>query len=182
MSAKAVKRRPWNYEPPVIGHCPTCSEPFSMPAWQYRTGRRFCSAKCGNPARGTSGPSNGRWRGGRRVRPDGYVELNIGGVIVLEHRHVMQQEIGRPLRSDEHVHHKNHVRSDNRPENLEVLTHSQHSALHARRGPRETCVKDRCGACGAEVIRHPSHARRFARAFCNRACWRAHKAGAEGAR
>lgn len=44
----------------------------------------------------------------------------------FEHRMIMERELGRRLRSDEHVDHINRMRDDNRLENLQVLSKSAH--------------------------------------------------------
>ena len=53
---------------------------------------------------------------------DGYVML---------HTVVMEKHIGRYLNKDEVVHHINHVRNDNRIENLRLMTKKEHMLLHA---------------------------------------------------
>lgn len=51
----------------------------------------------------------------------GYV--TDGGI--FEHRVVMERLIGRPLRPEENVHHRNGIKDDNRPGNLELWCKGQ---------------------------------------------------------
>jgi hypothetical protein len=56
-------------------------------------------------------------------RPD-HPDCSVAGLI-MEHRIIMEEMIGRRLVLNETVHHKNGVRDDNRPENLELWSSRQ---------------------------------------------------------
>jgi hypothetical protein len=60
----------------------------------------------------------------------GYRWIRINGRSVREHRHIMESVLGRRLCGDEVVHHKNGDTTDNRPENLEVVLHGDHTRVH----------------------------------------------------
>lgn len=50
---------------------------------------------------------------------------------IFEHRLVMSNMLKRPLKESEHVHHINNNKADNRPENLQIMSNSEHRKYHA---------------------------------------------------
>lgn len=87
-----------------------------------------------NPMYGKTGALAPRWKGGRKIRRDGYSFVVAppghpnpsyvkpsGIAYVLEHRHVMEQHLGRYLDPAEVVHHKDGDRTNNAIDNLELF-------------------------------------------------------------
>lgn len=77
--------------------------------------------------------------GHKKIRTDGYVYVyfpdhpkSSKGGYIMEHILVMECLIGRHLKDDEVVHHVNHIRHDNRKENLRLMTFKEHSGLHMK--------------------------------------------------
>jgi hypothetical protein len=102
--------------------------------------------------------------------PYKYVYVRVAGRTVQEHRLVMEQHLGRRLRRDEHVHHRNGNTWDNALGNLEILSQAEHNARHHLRHPR---VKP-CQACGREFAPNPNNRR--STKGCSKACSRQLKA------
>jgi len=81
----------------------------------------------------------GNWKGGRFVNRDGYILIykpehpfaHHNKFYVFEHRLVMEEKLGRYLKPNERVHHKNSVRNDNRIKNLELFSNNgKHLSKH----------------------------------------------------
>ncbi len=71
---------------------------------------------------GEVGPKDRKYGGGY-VTKQGYRRIGRK----FEHVLVMESVLGRRLLPEENVHHKNGIRADNRPENLELWSRSQPS-------------------------------------------------------
>jgi hypothetical protein len=88
------------------------------------------------------GKKHPNWRGGRIIEPKGYGLIykpdhpyaHVDGY-VRENRLIMEEHIGRYLRPDEDVHHINKNKLDNRPENLELIGHAEHTSYHRNHKP-----------------------------------------------
>lgn len=115
--------------------CEFCGTPYRPRPGQRE---RFCSRPCWIGAsykRPLDRQHNGKPavldnHGYVRIYEPGHPAATKSGWI-FEHRHVVEKSLGRTLANAEHVHHLNHVRDDNRLENLQVLSHSEHSTITA---------------------------------------------------
>jgi hypothetical protein len=124
--------------------CKHCGKEFIDRSHGERQGRIYCSHTCRNLARPSFSRSdrfNPGEPGDRKfIFKSGYVMLTDElGFKQFEHRRVMEKTLGRKLEKYETVHHKNGIRHDNRPGNLELW-----SSRHGR-GQRVTDVEHSFG-------------------------------------
>ncbi len=125
--------------------CSNCQCPITADRFRTPVGKTRCR-KCRNawiahnrkrnPA---SGIVNGKWKGGVAMsRGYAYVLMpwhdrsNKAGYLKRANW-VMEQIIGRPVRRGEIAHHKNEIKSDDSPGNLELMKLSDHMRYHAKK-------------------------------------------------
>lgn len=108
------------------GTCHTCGKAFTK---VKNTAGSFCSRECWDESFAPIGT--------KRVNDDGYVVVKIRSGAgkdrrwQLEHRHVMEQVLGRKLLPGENPHHKDGNRQNNSPENLELWRTKQPKGVRA---------------------------------------------------
>ena len=121
-----------------------------------------------------TGTKNGMWRGGRTITQHGYILIRVGKNHPLadvrgyayEHRLVASEKLGRWIRNDEIVHHKDGDRRNNASDNIEVVNgNSNHLFLHRktnknRRLPDEENLLISCECGCGRVFRKYDHINR----------------------
>jgi hypothetical protein len=90
--------------------------------------RRVCSIECRSAL--FSGSGNPKFNDGLTTSQGRTLIVNRDGTMTLYYRAVMEAHLGRELRSGEIVHHINGDPSDDRIENLVVMSQREHFALH----------------------------------------------------
>ena len=81
---------------------------------------------------------------------------------------VKEQSLGKKLKKEDTIHHKNRDFTDDRPDNLEILDHSTHGSLDAT---RVKLVLVKCVWCDKEFTTIPRDRNRGkAGPFCSRRC------------
>lgn len=118
--------------------CPRCHQQRWALKDKARTRNHTDNCKhCRNKNFGENHPN---WKGGRYLDSNGYpivvlppndFFLPMASKVrsVLEHRLVMAKHLGRCLHSWEIVHHKNHIKTDNRLENLQLVSVDKHTQI-----------------------------------------------------
>lgn len=113
--------------------CEHCMVEFSVSPSRARS-KKFCSQACYAKAQ-------------RVNMPHRYVRITVDGVRKLEHRHIVEHSIGRPLKTDEHVDHINRIKNDNRLENLRVLSSSIHGRVSSHQRGTTSSFSCHCDFC-----------------------------------
>jgi hypothetical protein len=97
-----------------------------------------------------------------------YRQTKVNGKNVLMHRKIASEHLGRPLRPDEVVHHKDEDKLNNDPSNFEIMTAAEHGRLH---NPQWRPTTSDCAICGTTFTPHKT--KRGRKQTCSRECMKA---------
>jgi hypothetical protein len=151
MSSSIIAREKTHTNDKKLCECGHCNELIPIYDKRWKRERRF---KHGHHAYGRGMEKHPMWKGDIKITSRGYRMIKKPDHpradkrgYVKEQVLVMEQYLGRYLTKEEVVHHINHIKTDNRIENLQLFSsHSEHiSKAHNRRQEIENRC---CYLCG----------------------------------
>lgn len=112
-------------------NCPVCGREIYVKPSEFKH-TKTCSMSCRKEYLKSS--HGNRWKGGH-VSALGYVRVwdNQKNGLVFAHRKEMEKHLGRKLRKNEVVHHKDGDKLNNKIENLELMDRSIHCSMHNKK-------------------------------------------------
>lgn len=122
----------------ILVACPRCGVSRARKSPPRYAGQQCRACKHAAHRGRMAGERNPAWKGGTFIDPDGYVRQLCRGHhradhkgYVYQHILIAEQAFGVAVTREMHVHHKSGDKTDNRPENLEVLSPEEHHRGHA---------------------------------------------------
>ena len=115
-------------------YCKVCQKIFFVkPSVLNRGKGLFCSKSCAHLKE-----NNLRWKGGKFINNQGYIFVKTNNFqrttrgYERQHRIVVENQLGIELTKDQIIHHINGNKIDNRIENLQITTKTEHPKIHKK--------------------------------------------------
>jgi len=120
--------------------CTICDKQVLRWPSVLKTKKPICSKECRKKFMSicVKGAKNPNWKGGKNNSSHGYILIYypnhpraVTRNYIYEHILVMEEHLGRYLKSKEYIHHINGKKDDNRLKNLYLCSHKEHLRIHS---------------------------------------------------